>query len=76
MLPRSDHPVYQETYYDDAAVTIRLSPINSDYLTGAVLVIGGALLGRIVIPYDYQLLEVLVIVACYIVASRRDEKGE
>ena len=64
-----DHP--QEVYYDDAPITIRLSARSKDHLTGALLVAVGALLGRIVIPYDYHLLELLVIVACYIVASRR-----
>lgn len=62
----------EEVYYQDAPITIRLNKHTPDYLAGALLVLGGAALGRMVIPYDYQLLEVLVIVACYIVSSRRD----
>lgn len=62
----------EEIYYQDAPITIRLSRRTPDYLAGALLVLAGALLGRAVIPYDYQLLEVIVIVACYIVVSRKD----
>jgi hypothetical protein len=75
MIPRSDAPVYQESYYADASITTRLAGA-SDAALGCVLVIGGALLGwyargLLAMPYDYRLLMLVTIVACFIVASRR-----
>lgn len=71
------HDLPAEVYYDDPPITIRLHPRTPDYAAGALLVVVGALLGwyargLLAIPYDYQLLELFVIVTCYIVASRRD----
>ncbi len=70
-----------EVYYDEyTGPTERLSivreqPIERDYLfhfIGALLVLAGWYAhGLFAVAYDYRLLMLVTIVACYIVASRR-----
>ena len=80
----NERNVYRESYYRDGRASeaeyVDVPPYKPDldyasFITGAVLVLAGWYArGLFAIAYDYHLLMLLTIVACYIVASRRYER--
>jgi len=70
-FPQEVYP--SEAYYHAAPVTIRLSSPARDYIAGALLVFGGALLGWyarsvLAMSYDYTLLAWLVPIVTFLIA--------